>query len=260
MNSRLVVALVAFSVLTGCAVDLQHNLTEQDANDIYVLLTEYGISAKKLKEETGNEPTFMIQVAKQDAAQAAKLLSQYSLPRPRAFDLGNVISGGGMVPTAIEERAKLLHGLSGAVSNALNKVDGVLEARAIVMIPERNDLSSPDKKPITSASVLVKYRPSLEGRPPLDEMAVKRFVATAVEDLRPENVTVILAAATLPTPNAGDESFVEMLGMRVSKTSAGTFRVALIGAALVMIAMAFVTVWTMMRSSGSSAAPARARR
>lgn len=259
MNSRLAAILVAFAVLSGCAVDLQHGLPEQDANDIYVLLTEYGISARKVKEEGGNEPTFMIQVPKQDAAQAAKLLSQYSLPRPRSFDWGDVVSGGGMVPTATEERAKMLHGMAGAVSNALNKVDGVLEARAIVMVPERNDLSQPDKKPFPSASVLVRYRPTLEGRPPLDEISVKRFVATAVEDLRPENVTVILAPATLPTPNGSDESFVEMLGFRISKTSAGNFRFALIGAALIMIAMAFVTVWTMMKS-GSSSAPPRARR
>ena len=72
-----------------------------------------------------------------------------------------------MVPTATQERASFLCALGGDVANALNRVDGVLDARAVVMIPEANDLASEDKKPLPTASIFIKYRPTAEGRPPL---------------------------------------------------------------------------------------------
>ena len=49
-------------VLSACSVELQHDLTEDDANDIYVLLQRNGIEAKKLKEEGGNVPKYIISV------------------------------------------------------------------------------------------------------------------------------------------------------------------------------------------------------
>jgi type III secretion protein J len=56
-----------------------------------------------------------------------------------------------------------IEALAGEVSNALNRVPRVLEARTIVMIPEVNDLTQPDKKPQPSASVFIKYAPEDEG-------------------------------------------------------------------------------------------------
>jgi type III secretion protein J len=72
-----VVLALAFS---GCTVELQHDLSEDDANDIYVLLQRNGIEAKKLKEEGGNVPKYIISVGKQDVATAAQLLRDYALP------------------------------------------------------------------------------------------------------------------------------------------------------------------------------------
>ena len=39
----------------------------------------------------------------------------------------------------------------------------VLDARTVVNIPQHNDLTQPDKKPIPSASVYVKYRLNPDG-------------------------------------------------------------------------------------------------
>src|SRR5689334_1939104 len=98
-----VLALVSLFAV-GCSVDIQHHLAERDANDIYVLLSENGISAKKAIEEGGNEPTFVVSVPKQDAAQALKLLTEHSLPRPLSDGLGTCKKNKGMVPTQMEER------------------------------------------------------------------------------------------------------------------------------------------------------------
>src|SRR5688572_21987932 len=133
-------------LLAGCSVELQHDLQEDDANDIYVLLQKNGIEAKKIADHTGNEPRYIIAVAKQDVATAAQLMREYSLPRPRADGLAIFKKSKGMIPTQTEERAMFLEAIGGEVSNSLNRVQGVLEARTIVMIPEVNDLTQPDKK------------------------------------------------------------------------------------------------------------------
>lgn len=244
-------------VATGCSIELQHDLTEQDANDIYVLLTNNGISAVKLKVEGGNELRFLITVPKGDAAQAAQLLRTNSLPRPHADGLSIFAKSKGMVPTQTEERAMLLEALGGEVSNALNQIDGVLEARVIVMIPENNDLAQPDNKPMPSASVFLKYRFNRENRPPISPEDIRKFVATAVPEMRPEAVTVLMTQAALPSAEVGEAGRLQdVLGLRMTASSASQFKWLAAGASLLILAMAAFSTWNVMRGS---ATPKRAR-
>ncbi|OJH39318.1 type III secretion protein [Cystobacter ferrugineus] len=254
-------ALLALVLGTGCTIDLQHELTEQDANEIYVLLSKNGIAATKLKEEGGNELRFRIQVPKADAAQAAELLRAYSLPRPMEAGL-NHFAKGGMVPTATEERAMMLKSLGGEVSNALNQIDGVLEARVIVMIPENNDLTQPENKPLPSASVFIKYRPGPKNEPPIKREDIQQFVATAVPELKPTAVTVLLTPAIPPDAEVGPESRLQdVMGMRMTASSLSQFRMMAAVAVLLILASIGLAAWPLIRGSGgASAARARAKR
>jgi type III secretion protein J len=248
--------LLALVFTTGCSIELQHELSEADANEIYVLLSKNGINAKKEKEEGGNEVRFMITVPKADAAQAAELLKRNSLPRPVEKGLAHFAKGS-MVPTATEERAMLLKALGGEVSNALNQIDGVLEARAIVMIPENNDLTQPENKPMPSASVFIKYK-LMDGKPPISEAMVKSFAASAVPELKPDNVTVLMTQAMLPTAETDAESRLQdVLGLRMTAASASQFKVMFAGAFGLVLVMMGLAAWTIMRG-GSSAPAARA--
>lgn len=256
--ARPAVLLAALSLLAGCTIDLHHDLPEQDANDIYVLLNENGISATKEPQEGGNEPRFKISVPKGDAAQAAKLIREYSMPRPASTGFGTIRKGKGMIPTQVEERAMLLEAIGGEVSAALNKVDGVLEARTIVMIPEKNDLAQPDQKPQPSASVFIKYRNSIDGRAPLEEVNVKRFVASAVENLQPDNVTVIMSQAAPPEALKADGVQIQyVLGLQMAKSSAGTFKAMVAVSGLLVLGMAVLTAWTFLRGGSSAPRPRR---
>ncbi|MFN0064365.1 MAG: type III secretion protein [Myxococcaceae bacterium] len=241
----------AVALCAGCAVDLQHDLGEKDANDIYVLLSENGIAAKKLREEGGNVPTYRISVPKQDAAQAMKLLTEHSLPRPMSDGLGAFRKNKGMVPTETEERAMFLEALSGEVSNALNRVDGVLEARAIVMIPEVTDLTQDDKRPLPSASVLVKYRTSPEGKAPIDEERIRSFVSSAVPELRKEAVTILLAESQPPSADViAEQRLQDVLGIRMTAGSATQFKIIMGLTGLIVLAMAAFTAFSLLRQSG----------
>ncbi len=248
----------ALLVASACTVNLQHDLAEDDANDIYVLLQKNGIDANKIKDESGNEPRYIIQVAKGDVAAAAQLLREYSLPRPKADGLGIFKKSKGMIPTQTEERGMLLEALAGEVSNALNRVPGVLEARAIVMLPEVSDLTQPDKKPQPSASVLVKYRPKSDGKPPLSEDEIKAFVATAVPEMKKDFVTVLMTQALPPEAEVNPEMRMQtVLGLRMTKASAEKFKVFVAVTGLLVLGMAGFTIWNFIRGGSTSAARRR---
>ena len=259
LRSYALAAILALVLGTGCTIDLQHDLNEQDANEIYVLLSKNGIVATKVKEEGGNEFRFRIVVPKADAAQAAELLRVYSLPRPMEKGLSHFAKGG-MVPTATEERAMLLKALGGEISNALNQIDGVLEARAIVMIPENNDLTQPENKPLPSASVFIKYRPGPKNEPPIKREDVQQFVSTSVPELKPAAVTVLLTPALASDAEVSAESRLQdVMGMRMTAASVGQFRMMAGVAVLIIFASIGLSAWTLMRGGGGVAATARAR-
>ncbi len=261
--SRIVVLAAALSLLalTGCTVELHHNLTEKDANDIYVLLQENGINAGKTKDDTGNEVVFTITVPKQDAPSAYRLLNEYALPRPKVAGLKIFADKKGMIPTATEERAMFLEAMGGEVSMALHKIDGVLEARTIVMLPETNDLTQPENKPQNTAAVLVKYRPTPEGKSPVDVEMIKGFVAAALPDMRAENVSVVLSRAVPPAASSPLETQMKsVFGLPMPAASASTFRAMVLSGGVVILAMAGYIIFSFVRGgSGGGGAPKRPR-
>lgn len=244
-------------VLSACSVELQHDLTEDDANDIYVLLQRQGIEAKKLKEEGGNEPKYIISVGKQDVATAAQALRDYALPRPKADGLGVFKKMKGMIPTQTEERAMFIEALGGEISNALNRIPGVLEARCIVMIPEVNDLTQPDKKPMPSSSVFIKYRLTADAKLPVEVNDVKEFVAAAVPELRKDAIKVLMTPAAAPEADQNPEARLQtVMGFQMNKSSADSFKVLIAVGAMLVLAMAGLTVFAFTRKpSGNGSRP-----
>jgi type III secretion protein J len=259
LHLRLAVVVVTLFA-SACSIELQHDLSEEDANEIYVLLQQHGINASKLKEEGGNEPRYIISTPKQDVAAAAQLLKDHSLPRPMADGLAVFKKNKGMIPTQTEERAMFIEALGGEVSNALNRIPGVLEARTIVMIPENNDLTQPEKKPQPSAAVLIKYRPQ-DGKPPVSADDVREFVSRAVPELKKENVTVLMteapSIAEMEVDNANRMQSV--IGIRVDKSSAETLKLVLAGGAVLFLLMAVVMALLAMRRPASAKGPTRAK-
>ena len=250
LRPGLLLASLAFVCVAGCSVELHHDLTEQDANDIYVLLQENGIAAAKVRDEGGNQPTYVIAVPKRDAATASRLLSEYSLPRPKISGLRIFADKKGMIPTQTEERAMLLEAMGGEIAMALNRIDGVLDARAIVVTPEVSELTLPENRPPNTASVLVRYRANTDGKPPLTEEQIQRFVATSLPDMKPDNVTVLLTHARPPqSVGAPDTQLRDVLGMRMTAASVNTFRLMALLAAFLLLAMAGLTTYQFVRGS-----------
>jgi type III secretion protein J len=239
--SAAVSCVVWLSVMSGCNVNLQHDLNEGDANDIYVLLQNNSINADKIKEGEGKDARYVIVVPKADVAAAASLLREHSLPREQADGLAVFKQTKGMIPTQTEERAMFIEALAGEVSNSLLKIPNVLEAKAIVNIPENNDLAQADKRPLPSASVLMKYMPDPGDKPPVTETEVRDFVARAVAELKPENVKVIMTKYVPPPKDENENRMQLVMGVRVDKASASTLK-GMIGMGVVVILVLIAAV------------------
>lgn len=203
-GARAVLALSLMLVMCGCfSSDLQTGLTESEAQEITVVLRQRGIAAYPVREAAaggGHEaaPSWTVRVKGSDRSLVAawQVLQENGLPRQRVKGLEEVFSSTGMIPTAGEEKARLLLALSGETSRLLKAISGVVDARVQVVLPENSPLLDKSQWSPPTASVLLKYRGS---RMPVTEDEVKKLVARGIEGLQPENVAVV-AKKVAPAP------------------------------------------------------------
>jgi type III secretion protein J len=99
----------------------------------------------------------------------------------------------------------------------------------------------------------------LDGKPPLSEGQIKAFIASAVDKMEPSNVTVIMTVAQASAGDVNPEGqFKQVLGIRVAASSASEFKIMVMAAGLLILAMAGFTTWNFLRSGSSG--PSRPRR
>lgn len=195
--------------LCGClSSELQTGLTEPEAQEIVVMLKQNGIEAYPVRAAAGAAdhnaaPAWTVRVKGGDRnlMVAWQVLQENGLPRQRVKGLEEVFSSTGMIPTAGEEKARLLLALSGEISRMLKAVSGVVDARVQVVLPENSPLLDRSQWSPPTASVLVKYRGSQR---PLSDDEVRRLVSRGVEGLQPDNVAVVYKKVTPAPPAARD--------------------------------------------------------
>jgi len=209
---RLLIAVSLTLGLTGCVThELQSDLSEQDAQEIVVLLKDNAIDAfatRSLGEKKGEEKWIVsIRGGDQNLARAWRVLEENGLPRQKDKGLEDVFANPGMIPTATEEKARLLVGISGEISRTLKSISGIVDARVLVVLPENSPLLDKSEIAPPTASVLIKYRGS---DVPLNEDDVKKLVARAVEGLHPENVGVVYKR--IEPREVGGRSLIPLLG------------------------------------------------
>ena len=194
---RTLAIITACLALTACGHEqLYAELEEQQANEMLAVLVRAGVDASKVRVDKA----WSIEVGRSDLPQAMQVLKAEGYPREHFESLGQVFRKEGFVSTPLEERARLLYALSQELSHTVSTIDGVVVARVHLAIPERSPLS--DAKPLSSASVFIKYRP---GSQVVNKAAsIKALVVNSVEGLPYENVTVtFFASEVAPTASRG---------------------------------------------------------
>ncbi len=203
-------------VVVGCddAVEVATALNERQVNRLLVQLHQHDVTSARSESDQRARERYRVLVSPAEEVHAREVLVRYDLPERTDTGLAARFDHRALVPSPTAERARLMAGLGETLSETLERIDGVVQARVHVMLPTDDDLALPARKPDSpTASVLVicALPPSATTEPtgdrasvPIAENEVKRLVSAAVEDLRPEAVTVVYSftqATASPTPD-----------------------------------------------------------
>jgi type III secretion protein J len=246
LRAALLLVLVA-----GCETVVESDLTEAQANEVVVALHARGIGARKERvEAAGDEARFQVRVADDDVAGALAALRASEVPSRPDPGLAEVFGEGSLVPTATEERARYAAALSGELARSIERIDGVLDARVHVAIPDARRFALTEEQPRPRASVLVRYR----GRsPPYRPEQVQAIVAGAVDGMRAEDVAVVGVAAAAP-PEAS-AALVHVGPIAVARGSAGALKGVLGGALALHVLLALCLVFVVLRKRRAEPPP-----
>jgi type III secretion protein J len=188
---------LAAALLGGCSRSpLYSDLNESQANEVQAALLSAHIDADKLPQTKSKG--WSVAVAHDEIPKAMGVLSAAGLPRQPLRTLGDVFPKEGFVSSPLEERARYIFALSQEVQQTLMQLDGIVDARVHIALPERNLMD--DKPESASASVVVIERPgaNLEMR----ETDIKAIVTDGIEGLRDIN-RVTVKFFTRHAPNTG---------------------------------------------------------
>jgi type III secretion protein J len=244
--------LIAALGALGCDQAIQVDLRESQANRVLVALHDEGIGASKEREDArGDEARFRITVPRGEVPDALSVLRAADLPRSSEPGLNEVFGEASLVPTATEERARYVSALSGELARSLETIEGVLDARVHVAIPNRRDFSLDEQPPRPRASVLIKHR---RGERPYDETSVQSLVAGAVEGMRTEDVAVVGVAGPEP-PDLTTGGLVHLGPVAVSRGSAPILK-GVLAAALALHALLAALVVVVARRRRARLDPA----
>lgn len=204
MRRGWILPLVLLLLVSCSKTELYHNLSEDEVNEILVVLQENNISATKKKEVVQNEVTWTIVLEARDLPRARAILVERNLPRRKQPGIEDIYKEKGLIATADEQKARFLIGMRGNIINALRKNPDVIDADVIINVPEKNEFGSSDadQKKRPTASLVIKIRPTAEAQATLTEARLQRVVASAIPDLDPRDVTVLISYVG-GTPSSG---------------------------------------------------------
>jgi type III secretion protein J len=231
------IALVmSLCFIASCSQELHHGLTEEQANEMVVTLSNNGINATKVVVP-GEVLSFTLTVPKRDASRAWEILQANNLPKPPAKGFGEVFAKSSLIPTAVEEKAMYLQAVTGELEKTMMTITGVIEARVHVVLPESDVLKEELQGPVvTKAAVLLKYKPDRNGAIPFKEEDVKNLVANSVEGLKPADVTVV----TTEISNDKVPDMVHAGPIKLSKDSLLPFQIMIVLAVVIFILVGFM--------------------
>lgn len=201
----------------GGKVDLMGAIPEDEANEVISALLQAQVPAEKV---TGKEGMVSVRVPSENVGQSLELLRERGLPRERYAGMGQVFKKEGLISSPLEERARYIYALSQELSQTLSKIDGVLNARVHVVLPERG--VGGESGVSSTAAVFIRYQDgyNLEILQP----QIRRLVTNSIPSLTADNVSVILVASQqrMLTETADNATTSKVWGIPVTTQSAST--------------------------------------
>lgn len=259
---RLALLLFFALFLTSCdsKKTIVHGLDEREANDIVVFLDTKGIEATKVQaQETsgggGSKIVYWdISVDAVQATEAMALLNASGFPRRPGQNLLSIFSKGALVPSELEEQIRYQAGLGEQIANIIRKIDGVLDADVQLSFPKEDPLNPAAQKQKVTASVYVKHTGVLDDPNTHLITKIRRLVASSIQGLDYDNVTVIPDRARFsevpfrPVSSQVEEKQYESIwSIIVAKESAFRFRLVFFSFMVSLLVLFVAFCWLLWK-------------
>jgi len=245
-------------VLSACSSQrtIVNGLDEREANEILVFLANKNVPADKVLSSEGGGvgaakiTLWDIQVNEANATQAMALLNIAGLPRRRGKTLLGIFSGGGLVPSQMEEKIRFQAGLAEQIATTIRKIDGVLDSDVQLSFPEEDPLNPEKVTEKVSASVYVKHSGILDDPNAHLQTKIRRLVASSIPGLQFDNVTVIgdrarYADILLPSQVAGkqEKQFKRVWTVLVAQESVARFQTLFFTFFILILLLFLALMW-----------------
>lgn len=231
ISIRFMIFMTLSFFVAGCQSELYSNLTEREANEMLSVLANNGIAAKKTFSKKQN---FILHVNESDMADAIQLLNRLGYPRDTYTDMGQIFQKDGLISSPLEERARYVYAVSQDLSDTLSRVDGVIDAKVHVVLPEADVTGNIIKPP--SASVFIKHQAQFNLQPFLPK--IKLLVNKSIEGIDYQDISIALFPSEVSSMN-DRTAWSNVIGIKVHPSSKGRL-IMILGLFLALIIASLV--------------------
>jgi type III secretion protein J len=260
----LIYLLLLFGLLAGgCSKPrtIVNGINEKEANEIIVFLASKGIDAQKMPNVGGGPGggglTFDIVVDSAQSVEALAFLNANGLPRRSGNTLLEIFKPSGLISSALQEKIRYESGLAEQIASTIRKIDGILDADVQLSFPEKDQLNQAEQAGEARASVYVKHQGVLDDPNTHLITKIKRLVASSVNELKFDNVTVIGDKARFSDVSIDamtgaidqtEQEYVRTWGIILAENSLGHFRLVFFSLILTILLLLLLLVWVLFKT------------
>src|SRR4051812_6164286 len=186
---------VIMRVTTPPMTTLFTDLSPEDSSAIIKDLERQGLTFEIRNDGAS------IYVPKDKATRLRMKLAEGGLPKGGGVGYEIFDKSDALGATSFVQNINHLRALEGELSRTIRAIDRVQQARVHLVLPERPLFSREKAEP--SASIVLKVRGSLEGQ---QVRAIRHLVASAVNGLKPQRVSVVDEAGRLLADGSSDDT------------------------------------------------------
>ncbi len=198
------IGLFAFMILRVTAPQMTPLFTDLSIEDSATIVKD--LDRQAIPYEIRNEGAIIL-IPRDRVTRVRMKLAEGGLPKGGGVGYEIFDKSDALGTTSFVQNINHLRALEGELARTIRALDRVQAARVHLVLPER-PLFSRDK-PEPSASIVLKVRGALESQ---QVRAIRHLVASAVNGLKPERVSVVDEAGRLLADGASNDSLGGMAG------------------------------------------------
>jgi flagellar M-ring protein FliF len=198
------VAFFAFLILRVTAPQMTSLFTDLSYEDSAAIVKE--LERQGVNYELRNDGS-IVMVPKDRVARLRMSLAGEGLPKGGGIGYEIFDKSDALGTTSFVQNINNLRALEGELARTIRGIDSVVAARVHLVLPERPLFSRDKVEP--SASIVLKVHGTLE---PQQVRAIRHLVASAVNGLKPQRVSIVDEAGHLLADGNGDDGVGEISG------------------------------------------------